>query len=179
MSERHPPPPELPEDDDEANLRDYAIEDIVVFFLFWFLAAVVFAQFFTRYVLRDPLGWTEEGARFLLIYITFLGGALAVRKNSHIFVEVLYHFVPDMVRRVLMAIVDVLRTVFFAACTYYSWIILPVMDAQRMSVMPFPMSYIYGVVFVGFLLMTVRSLQVTWRHVRARYAKADDPGATL
>ncbi len=50
--------------------------------IFWVLAFVVFLQFFTRYVLNNSLGWTEEIARFLLIGVTFIGSVMAVRKNA-------------------------------------------------------------------------------------------------
>ena len=60
--------------------------------VFWALAVVVFLQFFTRYVLNSSLGWTEEIARYLLIVVTFLGSAMAVRKRSHIAVEFCYRY---------------------------------------------------------------------------------------
>ena len=66
---------------------DYWIEDWIAFAVFWALAVVVFLQFFTRYVLNNSLGWTEEIARYLLIAVTFIGAAMAMRKRSHIAVE--------------------------------------------------------------------------------------------
>ena len=52
--------------------------------VFWALAAIVFSQFFTRYVLNDSAAWTEEIARYLLIAIVFIGAADRRRKNNHI-----------------------------------------------------------------------------------------------
>ena len=68
-------------DDGNADLRAYAWEDWLAFALFWGLAIVVFLQFFTRYILNDSLAWTEEIARYLLIGVTFIGAAMAVRKK--------------------------------------------------------------------------------------------------
>ena len=62
--------------------------------IFWALAAFVFLQFFTRYVLNNSLAWTEEIARYLLIALTFIGAAMAVRKGTHIAVEFLYVYLP-------------------------------------------------------------------------------------
>src|SRR5712691_9738084 len=66
--------------DEEVRLSVYGWEDWIVLAVFWALAAVVFYQVFTRSVLTDAAGWTEEIARYLLVAVTFLGGAMAVRR---------------------------------------------------------------------------------------------------
>src|SRR5512139_3133792 len=62
-------------------------EDWLAFVLFWSLAFIVFLQFFTRYVLNDSLAWTEEIARYALIWVVFIGGAMVTRRNTHTAVE--------------------------------------------------------------------------------------------
>ncbi|MEK9618290.1 MAG: TRAP transporter small permease subunit, partial [Deltaproteobacteria bacterium] len=70
--------------DEPVDLSVYRWEDWLTFVVFWLLAITVFYQFFTRYVLSDSAGWTEEIARYLLIGVTFLGASMAVRRNTHI-----------------------------------------------------------------------------------------------
>ena len=48
------------------------------------LILIVATQFFTRYVLNNSFGWTEELARYLLIMLGFVGSVTCVRKGSHI-----------------------------------------------------------------------------------------------
>src|SRR5258708_24403047 len=59
-------------------------EDWLAFVIFWSLAFIVFLQFFTRYVLNDSLAWTEEIARYALMWIVFIGGAGVKRRHHHI-----------------------------------------------------------------------------------------------
>src|SRR5258706_10746068 len=87
--------------DEEVRLSSYGWEDWLVLAVFWILAVVVFYQVFTRYVLNDAAGWTEEIARYLLIAITFLGGAMAGRRGTHIQVDFVYPFIPRTARRVI------------------------------------------------------------------------------
>ena len=62
------------------------------------LAAIVLAvtwQVVSRYLLGDASGWTEELARFLLIWIGLLGGALAYQRRLHLGLDLL----PEYLRK--------------------------------------------------------------------------------
>jgi hypothetical protein len=79
-----PEPIPFDEDSDEhLDISDIGWDDSLVFITFWVLAGVVFLQFFTRYILNDSYSWTEEIARYLLIWVTFFGLFMVVRKQSN------------------------------------------------------------------------------------------------
>jgi len=99
--------------------------------LLWVLGVLVFTQFFSRYALNDSISWTEEVARYLLIILTFIGSAGAVRRGTHIRVEALGMALPMGARRVLWAIQDAARLAFW---TFGAWISVDLSD--RMGVMP-------------------------------------------
>ena len=42
---------------------------------------IIIVEIFFRYVLNSPLGWPEEIARFLFIWLSFLGTALAIKEK--------------------------------------------------------------------------------------------------
>jgi tripartite ATP-independent transporter DctM subunit len=48
------------------------------------MVAVVFLQVTNRYVFNNPLSWTEEVARFIFVWITFMGALLALKTKAHI-----------------------------------------------------------------------------------------------
>jgi len=62
---------------------DYLIEKVVIF-LMAFLVIDVTWQVITRYVFSSPSSFTEEIARYLLIWIGLLGAAIAYRRNMHL-----------------------------------------------------------------------------------------------
>jgi TRAP-type C4-dicarboxylate transport system permease small subunit len=149
--------------------RDYSVEDYLVLIVFWVLAGVVFAQFFSRYVLNSSITWTEEIARYLLIFVGFAGSIMGVRRNSHIFVEVFYRFIPRKMGLVAARLVDIIKIVFFAVGTWLSWKIIPIMANHRMVSVNLPMSWIYIAVFISFLIMTLRSVYLAYRHLKAGF----------
>ncbi len=164
--------------DERIDLSVYAWEDWFTLAVFWLLALVVFYQFFTRYVLSDSAAWTEEIARYMLIVVTFVGAAMGVRRNTHIHVEFIYRYLPAGAGRALSTLVDVMRIAFFAYATYLTALLIPRMQNLKMTIVDFPMSYVYGLVGAGFVLMTVRAVQVTVRHWRQGWSVLERPGDT-
>lgn len=69
------------------------LERIQTWFTFGFLAVIAIAvsvQVFVRYVLQRPLFlWTEELARFLLVWTVFLGIGVGVKNDAHFAMDVL------------------------------------------------------------------------------------------
>ncbi len=142
---------------------DYTIDDYISMGIFWLLAADVIVQFFSRYVLNDSIGWTEEIARYLLILVTFVGGATAARKNGHIMVEFFYRYLNPQAGFALSTLVDLIKIVFFF---WISWIAFGTAGKanQMMVAIDIPKSWVYYIVAVGLLWMGVRSVQAAIRH---------------
>lgn len=159
--------------DQEVIIEHYP-EDWLAFVLFWTLAFIVFLQFYTRYILNDSLAWTEEIARYGLMWITFIGGGIVVRKQAHIAVEVLLHFSPKSVARILLAVVDVIKLAFIALLAYFSVTIMDRMGLQTMTVIDWSMSYVYGGIALGCFLMLGRQIQCFWRNARDGWRSATD-----
>jgi len=160
--------------DEEVVIEHYP-EDWIAFVLFWALAFIVFLQFFTRYVLNDSLSWTEEIARYGLMSLAFIGGAVVTRKKAHIAVELLANLMkPSPLKRALLALVDFVTLGFMALLAYFSVTIVARMHSQRMTVFELPMSIVYGVVGLGCFLMLVRQIQVVWRNAREGWRRAPE-----
>lgn len=148
------------------DLSHYRFEDWIAMAFFWLLAIVIFHQFFTRYALNDSAAWTEEIARYLLICTVFVGAAISVRKNNHVQVDYLYRVLPRPLMRVVSTLVDLFRIAFLGYAAWLTWLLIGKIGAQRMSVVDWPIGLVYGVVLFGFVLMTVRAVQVAvanWR----------------
>ncbi|OLO12375.1 hypothetical protein BTW10_02535 [Chromohalobacter japonicus] len=139
--------------------RGYALEDYVALLVFWALCADVFIQFFSRYVMGSSLGWTEEMARYLLIALTFLGSALAVRRHSHIYVEYFFQRFTMPAQKIIQGLVDLGRCLFFGVLTYLAFQ-MATRTQSMMASMDYPKSIIYYAASAGLLLMTLRSVQI-------------------
>lgn len=64
------------------------------------MLVVVFGQVLMRYVLRMPFSWGEELARFLQIWLTFMGASLAFLVGGHASIQMLLDRLPEKARRI-------------------------------------------------------------------------------
>jgi TRAP-type C4-dicarboxylate transport system permease small subunit len=158
-------------EDDEVQIEHHP-EDWLAFGIFWALAGIVFLQFFTRYVLNDSLSWTEEIARYGLIWITYVGAVMVTRRNSHIAVMLLPNLLPAGGARILLAVVDLVTLGFVGLLAYFSVLIVGRMHMQRMSIVDLPMSYVYAAVVLGCILMLARQAQRVWHNARDGWGAA-------
>ncbi|MDD9740916.1 MULTISPECIES: TRAP transporter small permease [Marinovum] len=147
------------------DISDVSWMDIPVLLVFAILFVIVALQFFTRYVLNDSLGWTEEIARYFLILLGFLGGVTCVRLGKHIFLEFAYHYMAPRVIKPVVLGVEALVTVFWG---YAGW--LGVELAQRtnssMVSVQMPKAYLYYAVALGCAGMAGLSAVILVRQAR-------------
>jgi TRAP-type C4-dicarboxylate transport system permease small subunit len=166
---------EWQEQESHVDLSDLRWVDVVVFALFWALFAVVFLQFYTRYVLNDSLGWTEEIARYLLILVTFVGSVMAMRKGSHIAVEALLVYLPKEAKHWLLVAVDGLVALFCGAMAWYAYDLGARAPGYMVSI-DIPKGYMYWCVAAALAGVTVHA---AFRFVRRLRREEADAAHTL
>ena len=161
--------------DAPVDLSHYTIEAWIAFVLFWVLAATIFYQFFTRYVLNDSAAWTEEIARYLLIAMVFVGTSAMVRIQRHIHVDFLYRLLPPRAGRALSTVVDAVRILFFAYATVLTGQMMTKMTNYKMTIVDLPMNVVYAACLFGFACSTIRAVQVAVEHWRQGYSVLERP----
>lgn len=162
-------------EEEEANVS-FHIDDLIAFAVFWAMGLVVFLQFFSRYVMNDSAAWTEEIARYLLMWVTFIGAAIVMRRGTNIAVEVLMHMLPVGPQRLLRFLIDVATVGFVALLCWFSILITDRMGIQRMTVIDWSMSVVYGGIAFGCFLMLFRAVQAFIANARRGWRP--DPNAT-
>lgn len=159
------------------DLSDYAFEDWLALALFWAMALAVFVQFFTRYVMNDSFAWTEEIATNLNVALVFVGSAMCVRMNRHIQVDFLYRYLPSGPARVLATGIDLIRVAFFAYGALLIWRFMSIVGDEQMTTVALPKNLSYAFVFIGFILMCFRSVQVAVANWRRGFSILERPEA--
>lgn len=79
-----------------AKIGQYAdrIETAVASIAFAFMCLFVLVTIVFRYVLRQPISWTEEASRYLMITGIFVAMPVAVRSHVHLGVDLFINLLP-------------------------------------------------------------------------------------
>jgi TRAP-type C4-dicarboxylate transport system permease small subunit len=97
-----------------------SVNDCVVKAVNWLMVILmslmtlfIFAQVVYRYVLRSPLSWSEELARYLFSAITLFGAVLLYRNNKHINMTLLKDLIKNKTAKTAIDILASLLVLFF------------------------------------------------------------------
>lgn len=127
------------------------------------MTAAIFIQVIARYLLRSSLAWSEELARFLFIWMTFIAAYIGARQGKHIGIEALQAALPRVPSMALKILANLLCTVFFFIVAYYTLQAWPKLMRQVSPALGIPIAYVYlcmivGSIFIGlwYLVLAVR-----------------------
>jgi TRAP-type C4-dicarboxylate transport system permease small subunit len=131
------------------------------------MSVVILVQVFLRYVVMSSLPWSEELARYLMVWIGLMGASLALQEGRHIEVTLLLDRVPPRVRKVLTGIALV-------AVVWFLWLILQQglvlagnIWLQRSPALNLPMVVPYAAIPLGAVFMVIQVLLALGRLVTA------------
>jgi TRAP-type C4-dicarboxylate transport system permease small subunit len=121
------------------------------------IAAVVNLSVFFRYVLNSSLSWSNELARYLLVFTVVFAAAIALRQQRFVNVEIVRDLLPGTAGRVIGIIARVLICAFLVVCIFSPEAMIE--KALRTSTispaMSLPMAAVYRLMQAGFATMVL------------------------
>ncbi|MBL3539708.1 TRAP transporter small permease [Aminivibrio sp.] len=135
------------------------------------MVVVVFLQVVFRFVIHSSLPWSEELSRYLMVWITFLGASIAVKRKSHIGVEAVVSLFSNVWKKMAAIFVSASLCVFFGFMVLYGEKILRTVKFQLSPAMEITMAIPYSALMTGGFLMLLHSLlqlaeNITGKEVR-------------
>jgi TRAP-type C4-dicarboxylate transport system permease small subunit len=125
------------------------------------MTIVVVVGIFARYILLVSIPWTEEIARYLMIWAGFVGFGVAYRKRELIAVRLFIDILPSNLFRMALFISDILCSIFLIVAVAYG-IKLSLINMNQLSpASRIPLSIIYAAIPLGctlYLFFVVESI---------------------
>lgn len=125
------------------------------------MVADVTWQIFTRFVMNSPSGWTEELARYLLIWIGLLGAAWAYRRRAHLGLSYFVDRQSETTRHRLGLFAHAMVAFFALAVMVYGGLQLVTLTfemKQTSAALGLPIGYVYCVLPLSGVLITIYAL---------------------
>ncbi|MCB5174640.1 MULTISPECIES: TRAP transporter small permease [Microvirga] len=148
-----------------ARLRFLA--ELVSVLLFVAMFAAFLLQVFTRYVLNDPVAWTQEFVLIAYIWIIFWCGAFLLREREHITFDMVFMSLPPARRRWLAVALTILIGIAFVAAIPGTFDYVSFMEIERSPVIGIRFDLLYSI-FVVFAVAVVIGAVVRVRRLLGR-----------
>ncbi len=147
--------------------------EVVLSSLLLGMTVVAFTQVVFRYVLHAPLSWSEELARFLLMWFGMLGAAYAFKTKSHFALEFLVKRCGGYLRRAIVVFTLVASSAFLIVFILKSFDLIRDAATQIAPGTQLPMAVPYSSAAVGGTLILYYVLRNGWSELRRHRATSD------
>ncbi len=127
------------------------------------MTIVVFLQVVYRYLLAQPLHWSEELARYLFVWISILGAALSVQRRGHFGMDFFFKMMPDKSRRFLIFLIYLLMGAVVLVILVQGIVLVQKTAAQQSPAMEISMGWAYASLPAGAALMALHLLVIIFR----------------
>lgn len=160
------------------RLLDRHFEEAIACACIAAVACFVFLQVILRYGFDTALTWTEELSGIAMAWAVYMGAALAVRERFHIRIMAGVVALPRLIALALVILADLIWLAFnlfmIAVCVDYLGVLW-----TRPSESPslgINMFWPETIVLIGYLLMTLRLVQIYWRWIAS--GRTELPGVS-
>lgn len=132
------------------------IENMVMSAGLLFISAIVFANVIARYFFQNSFTWSEELARYLVVWITFFGISSCARYGTHVNVDLLQTWLKGRAKIIHQAIIYIMCMAVSIYMTFisisFTW--TQFLGGNRSISVAIPIWLIYLSTCIGFLFMS-------------------------
>lgn len=130
-----------------------SVLDKLLISLFLAMVVAIVWQVVARYFFAAPTIWSEELARFLIVWVTMLGSAYVLEHGGHVAVTVFVDIMPEPWQRFFEWVRNVIVIAMAGGLAYYGYG-FAVSGTRRTSTgLGLQMSYAYSAIPIGAALI--------------------------
>jgi C4-dicarboxylate transporter DctQ subunit len=125
-------------------------------------STLITLQVILRYVFNYSITWGEELTRYSIIWMSFVGAGMGIRKGAHISVDILLVLFTDRWKKILTLVMAIMGAAFGVAVLYTGIIFVSrsFLTGQISPAMEAPVFVVYLCVPIGGFIMTFRWAEI-------------------
>ena len=129
-----------------------------------------------RYVLNQPLGWTEEVTVLCWVWVVLWCAAFVLSNNDEIRFDIVYTLVPPRVRRLFTAASSIAFVVLLLMSLPASWSYVAFMKREHTAYLHLRLDAMYSIYVIFVLACIVKQARIALRAITGRdRAETDTP----
>ena len=137
------------------------------------MVLMVLGNVVLRYLFNSGLEFSEEVSRFVFVWLTFIGGVVALKEGLHLGMDTVVKRLPHRGRLICFWISHLLMLWCCALLWMGSWEQAKVNLTNRAPVSGLPVAAIYGVGLFAAAAMGFIILQLLWRSLKGQLSDAE------
>ena len=130
------------------------------------LAVILISAVFYRYALNNAIAWSEEGSKYLMVWLTFLGAPIALRHAAHINIDLLVKLFPPRGRQAFYLGINLVIIVTMGILLWKGWEFAQLGARQVASSFNFSMVWMYVAVPIGSALTCLVAIELSLKALR-------------
>jgi C4-dicarboxylate transporter, DctQ subunit len=136
------------------------------------LIAVMFISFLLqiafRYLLNQPLGWTDEVVVLCWVWLVLWGAAFILSDKDEIRFDIIYVLVPPGAQRTFTVISSLALVVLFVASLPASWNYVLFMKREKSAYLGMRFDYLYFIYVIFSVACIVKHAWIAWNAIRGK-----------
>jgi TRAP-type C4-dicarboxylate transport system permease small subunit len=145
------------------NKVDKVIQNLLVFLMALMVLNVLW-QVFTRFIMNDPSSFTDELARYLLIWLGLLGAAYVTGQKMHLAIDYLLNKTKPKIKGILEYVINIsifLFALFVMIIGGFNLVALTLYLEQISAALQIQLGYVYVVLpLSGLLIMFYSTVNI-------------------
>lgn len=136
------------------------LEEGFSFFMIMFATFLIFINVVLRYFGLGII-WAEEGTRYIIVWLSFIGGSICAKHGEHVGIDLLTQITPPKITKILIVVAQLCASIFMFIFVYYGWLLTlsTIKTGQISTGVMLPMWIAYISIPIGCFLMGLRFLE--------------------
>ena len=137
--------------------------------------ATFILQIFFRYVLDDPLGWSEEVIITAWLWTVLWGAAFILDESEEIRFDILYSNISEKTRRIFTVITGTALVLLYGISLPAAYGYVSFMKVEHSAYLRVPLNWMYSIFIVFTVASIGRYCWLVWRAIRGDKSPETDP----
>ena len=134
-------------------------------------------QIFFRYVLNNPIGWSEEVIVTMWLWTVLWGAAFILSEKEEIRFDIIYSNLSERMRRIFTVITGVVLILLYGLSLPASYAYVSFMKVERSAYLHVPINWMYSIYVIFAVACICRYCWLVHQAIRGEKSPETDPAA--
>jgi TRAP-type C4-dicarboxylate transport system permease small subunit len=140
--------------------------EVLTILLLSIMVLLIFWQICSRVLFHTSFSWTEELARYLMVWVAFLGAGFAFQYGAHISIESFVKRFSPKYKKIFQTLIAIVCILFFSVLIIYGLELVTDSMTQTSTALKIPMGFVFLAIPISGVLQILNVIDITFRFIK-------------